>query len=296
LLETEKKKKICNQCKKNKGLHNFYNSNSVMFSDSKIPICKGCLKDMMPEDDLDSVKSVLRQIDKPFIIEVWKKAQSSKNHTVGEYFRAVNSLPQYRDLTWDNSIEYNSVVEKEDTTSEKDTPVNDIDEVETDHGTIKVDKALKVKWGNFSNRDIIQMEELYLDMERANDISSPQHKKDLYFYCKLTVLADNALNNGDAGDYEKYNRQLDNLKKNAGFRPIDRKDGSESSGIRSFSQIYSEIEKDGWIEPYDIEANQDIVDRTIMYMENYQHKLYNMEAMHSPPTDTPKVDEGDSDE
>lgn len=283
------KKKCLGKCGRNIGLVQFYNTNSPLFVDGKVPFCKRCLKDMMDEKDLDSVKAVLRQIDKPFLIEVWKKAQSSKNDTIGEYFRQVNSLPQYRDLTWDNSIHYEKASIVDNMMNEAGVNVEDVDKISTEHGEIEVSQELRNKWGNYSNRDILVMEKTWKDMERANDVSSPQHKKDLHFYCKLSMLADKALDEGDFSGYEKLSRQLDNLKKSAGFRPIDRLSGSESSGIRSFSQVYEEVEKDGFIEPYPIQERQDIVDRTIQYLLNYQLKLLNQEQLSSPPPDTPKL-------
>lgn len=282
-------KKQCAKCKRSIGLLQFYNSNSPMFADGKVPICKSCLKDMMPEDDLDAVKTVLMQIDKPFLNEVWKKAVSSNSNTIGDYFRAVNSLPQYSRLTWSDSIHYDEEDNIVDQEMAKVESIEDIDEIQTDVGVIKVTKELQSKWGNYPNRDIISMEKLYKEMERANDISSPQHKSDLKFYCKLSVLAEKALDENDFSGYEKLSRQLDNLKKSAGFRPIDRLSGSESSGVRSFSQVYEEIEKDGFIEPYPIQNRQDIVDRTILYMLNYQLKLHNKEQLVKPPEDTPKL-------
>lgn len=287
-------KKTCNKCKRSISMLQFYNTNSELFSDGKVPFCKSCLKEMMPEDDLDSVKTVLRQIDKPFLIEVWKKAESSKNNTIGEYFRAINSLHQYRDLTWEDSIHYDehdNIVDREiaKAKASTDTKVEEIDEVETEHGTIKVTKEMRSKWGNYSNRDIIEMEKLFKEMERANDISTPQHKRQLFFYCKLTVLMDKALEENDFGGYEKLSRQFDTLTKSSGFRPIDKKD--TSGGIRTFSQIYEEVEKDGFIEPYPIQARQDIVDRTIQYILNYQLKLLNQEQLASPPPDTPQLKE-----
>lgn len=284
-------KKKCNECDRSISPLQFYNSSSPLFSDGKVPFCKNCIKKMMPEDDIDAVKKILRQIDKPFLIEVWNKAKSNKNNTIGEYFRPINSLPQYSHLTWEDSIHYDeadNVVDKEMTKAQSSfSEITDIDEVETEHGTIKVTKEMKSKWGNYSNRDIIEMEKLFKEMERANDIGTPQHKRQLFFYCKLTVLMDKALEEGDFAGYEKLSRQFDTLTKSSGFRPIDKKD--TSNGIRTFSQVYEEVEKDGFIEPYPIETRQDIVDRTTQYILNYQLKLLNMEQLSSPPTDTPKL-------
>lgn len=289
-------KKKCNKCARSISPLQFYNSNSNLFSDGKVPFCKPCLKDMMPEDDLDSVKGVLRQIDKPFLIEVWKKAQSSKNNTIGEYFRAMNSLHQYRELTWVDSIHYDeedNVVDREIAKAQAEQSTElDIDEVQTELGVIKVTKEMKSKWGNYPNRDIIEMEKLFKEMERANDISTPQHKRQLFFYCKLTVLMDKALEEGDFAGYEKLSRQFDTLTKSSGFRPIDKKD--TSNGIRTFSQVYEEIEKDGFIEPFPIMERQDIVDRTIQYILNYQLKLLNTEQLPSPPDDTPKLKDNET--
>lgn len=245
---------------------------------------------MAHEDDIDSVYDTLRKVDKPFLKDVWTKAQQSNNNTVGEYFRLTGSLPQYRQKKWEDSIFFEDNENKEEleeATSQEST--QDIDEVETEYGAIKVTKELKIKWGDYSNRDIIEMEKLYQSMLYSNDITTPQHKKDLYFYCKLSILADKALDDGNAGDYEKFNRQLDALKKSAGFRPIDRKSGAESSGLRSFAQVWEEIERDGFIEPYDIKLRQDNIDREIQYILNYQLKLMNHEQLSQPPADTPKV-------
>ena len=38
---------------------------------------------------------------------------------------------------------------------------------------------------------------------------------------------------------------------------------------------------------------QDIVDKTIMYIANFILKLNKIETMSEPPSDTPKIDEGD---
>jgi hypothetical protein len=291
-MKMDEKKVCAGKCKKARGITQFYNSNSPMFSDGKVPICKTCLKGMMPEEDVDAVKSVLRQIDKPFLIDIWSMCKESKNNTIGEYFKNINSLNQYRYLTWDDSVFYegkNSIVENE--IIKANGELGEINNVETEHGTISVTKEMKSKWGNYSNRDIIEMEKLFLDMERANDVPTPQHKRQLFFYCKLTVLMDKALEEGDFTGYEKLSRQFENLTKSSGFRPIDKKD--TSGGIMSFSQIYEEVEKDGFIEPYPIQERQDIVDRTIQYILNYQLKLLNQEKLSSPPQNTPTLKESE---
>jgi hypothetical protein len=294
-LVKKSKKKSCSRCGNEKAITSFYSSVSPLFFDKLVPFCKPCIKEMMNAEDIDSVYSTLRSIDKPFLKDLWNKALMSTNDSRGEYFRMLNSLHQYRNLTWENSIFYDdhekAKKNKATSTSNNISDIENIDEVETEYGQIKVTKELVSKWGDYSNRDIIEMEKLYQEMLFSNAIDTPQHKKQLYFYCKLTILMDKALSDGDFAGYEKLARQFDTLTKSSGFRPIDRKSSDEASGIRSFSQIFQEVEQNGFIEPYNVEENQDIVDKTILYLLNYTRKLLNLEKLSVPPTDTPKVKE-----
>ena len=110
------------------------------------------------------------------------------------------------------------------------------------------------------------------------------------------MLQNKALEEGYVNDFKNLNTQFNKLMETSGLRPIDRKSGGESVGIRTFSQIWEEIEKEGFIEPSSHQESQDIIDKTIMYMGNYTRKLVNMQSMSQPPEDTPKVDVGESSE
>ena len=93
--------------------------------------------------------------------------------------------------------------------------------------------------------------------------------------------------------FAKVHTEYQKLLQSSGLRPIDKIGGAEAAGIRSFGQIYEELEKDGFIKPELIEESQDIVDRTIQYILNYTLKLLNKEVLTEPPLDTPKVDGSD---
>lgn len=271
--------------------NNFYSSASPLFrKDEKVPYCKDCLRDMIDVEDLDSVHEVLQAIDKPFLADIWKKAIESPKDTFGEYMRMVCSLHQYRNLTYKNSSTKDKI--EKTLLTENDKDFESINDIETDQGNISITKELKSKWGNYSNREILEMEKLYKQMYFANSIETPQHERQLYFYCKLSVLMDRALTDGDYGGYEKLSRQFAELQKSSGFRPIDRKSSDEANGIKSFSQIFAEVEANGYVEPLNIDLieNQDIVDRTIQYILNYTRKVLGMERLAEPPSDTPKIE------
>ncbi len=271
-------------CKKRMpALVNFYASKSAMFTDGRVPICKKCILNSINVADVDSVKKVLRQIDKPFIAIEWQKCLESGKEPFGWYLRQISSLPQYKDLGYESSIDgeidsYSYKVQNDIELSE--------DEI-YDKPTIEVVR----KWGtNYSNKEYYELESTWNEMTSANDISTPQHRKQLIYYCKIAVLLDRAIDSGDPGTIEKINKQFLEIQKNSGFRPIDKKAGSESTGIRSFGVIFEEVERDGFIEPWDINVSQDIVDKTIIYMSNYTRKLLNMDSLYNlDGEDSPQV-------
>lgn len=275
----------------------FYSSKSNLFHDGYIPYCKPCLKEMVDEENMDTVYRTLQAIDKPFLKEVWKKAKQSKNKTFGDYMRMICSLHQYRDLSYADSIfpapdedfydEYDDFIIEESMHGEEENEDNSL-EVEI----IRNPQELRAKWGNYSNREILEMEHTYQEMLLANDISTPQHKKQLQFYCKLSMLMDKALQEKDFGTFEKLSRQFDTLIKSSGFRPIDRKSSDEATGMRNFSTIFQEVERNGFVPPMDVNLveNQDIVDRTILYYANYVRKLIGLESLSDKPSDTPKIE------
>jgi hypothetical protein len=298
-MVTKKKKddntKNCSRCNRTLKMFNFYTTDSELFHDGYVNLCKQCLKQMTDETQIETVFRTLQVIDKPFLKNVWKKAKESKNNTFGEYMRMISSLHQYRNLTFANSI----FPDEEERYSDdefivEESKVTDGELEEAEFEAIKVTKELKAKWGSYTNTQIIQMERTYQDMVLANDISTPQHRKQLQFYCKLSMLMDKALLENDIGTFEKLSRQFDVLIKSSGFRPIDRKSSDEATGMRNFSTIFQEVEKKGFVPPLDVTLveNQDIVDRTIFYYANYVRKLIGMESLSETPSDTPKVESG----
>ena len=52
---------------------------------------------------------------------------------------------------------------------------------------------------------------------------------------------------------------------------------------------FEEVEKEGFIKPVNYVEEQDIVDKTIMYILNYTIKLLGQTTMQKPPPDTPRV-------
>jgi hypothetical protein len=287
-IADERKSKECISCRRT--LHiadNFYSSNSNMFPEGRVPICKECLKKLVIPDDISSVKRILRQIDKPFIKDVWDKAVTSPKETFGDYMRMILSLPQYKSMNYDDSSREDIVEAHIFAGDEEDEEVYDMPEED-----FNVTPDMVFKWGNkYRKNDYRRLEDLYTRMTQTHDINAPQHKELLKLMCKLNLKMEKCLENDDINGFSKLHAEYQKLLASSGFRPIDRKSGDEATGLRSFSAIFEEVEKDGFIDMPPVTLKQDLVDKCIMYILNYQRKLLNIETLHKPPEDTPKVDD-----
>lgn len=100
-MTTKSQKKICSNpnCSKNgreQVIGNFYSTTSPFFSDSKLHICKSCCLDVVEKNGFSGFQSLMKLIDKPIYSDIYK-------NDAGDYIRMMNSMPQYKLNTYEDS-------------------------------------------------------------------------------------------------------------------------------------------------------------------------------------------------
>lgn len=272
-------KKACSSCGKNKPYTNFYKVKSQMFPDGMINICNVCVKEQVDIDNLEEVVGFLRQIDKPFIEKYWNTAIESKKYTLGEYLRKISSLHQMVDKNFDNSDGYNGVG-KIDIDSAKSPDV-----VENVKGeTIEYSDELVDKWGiGYKKPEYLKMEKFYQDMRLTHEIHTPVHVNKLMELAYLTIEQERLRLERNMGDYTKLATAIDKMETSAGFRPSDRQGIEDATGIRSFAQIWEEVEKKGFRKPPAVTFDEDIVDGMIISLANYYNRLVGKQILSEVP-------------
>ncbi len=279
--------KQCTRCKKVRELGQFYlAANNVINSDGNLPICKHCLTQVTSDYyDIKNFIHVMRMIDRPFLRDEYEVSKTY-NNPLGEYMRRLG-MKQNRNATYLDSNFDEELLEFVAGTEDDLEKKNKVE----DHVSFKIDKEARIRWGDgYSDKQLYKLETFYTEMKQSNEINTPQHIEQLKLLCKINLKQDESLTNNNFNDFKNLNMQYNKILADSGFRPIDRVSGSESIGIRTFSQVWEEIERDGFIEPYPWQESQEIVDRTIMYTGNYTRSLTGQPSMSEPPADTPKVD------
>lgn len=275
----EKPKKVCNTCGKNKQTTFFFKVDSHLFPDGMINTCRDCVREQVDVEDMEQVISFLRQIDKPFLQDYWDEAVKSKNHPLGEYIRKVNSLSQMKGKNFDNSDGINGVG-KIDLSSAK-TP----DFVSNVKGeVIEYSEDLVDKWGiGYKKHEYLKMEKFYQDMRLTHEIHTPVHVNKLMELAYLSIEQERLRQERDMPNYTKLAKTIDDMEKSAGFRPVDRQGIDGATGIKSFAQIWEEVEKKGFRKPPKSVFDEDIVDAMIVSLGNYYNRLVGRQILSEIP-------------
>lgn len=96
---TEKKstKKACLKCNREQAFSNFYSTTDKdYYIDGKLPVCKSCCQKNIEEKGFDGFQTVMRMINKPIYTDLF-------NGDYFEYIKNLNSLPQYRQVFYNDS-------------------------------------------------------------------------------------------------------------------------------------------------------------------------------------------------
>lgn len=281
-----KGKQTCTACGKEKNLVDFYASSSPTFaSTGRVGVCKSCIKlgsITNGEVDLDKFHNLLRQIDKPFLLNVFQSAcdEAKKSEAdgygrtdiLGIYFKNIQSLPQNKKLTYADSEVYN-----------KQNPINQyavakiasgsssLSNTDIYNGEVigKPDETLiySKKWcGNFTQTDLDYLENYYVGLDRDYKISTENHRDYARKIAKASLQMDKCFEDMMAGvsgadtRYKNARETFDNLCKSAKFSESTR--SLNDVGLSSFSIITDRVEAHNWI-PEHIPIVKDDIDKML---------------------------------
>lgn len=279
----DKKIYYCVGCGELHPAGNFYKSFMSDHANGRLFYCKDYMKSKCYNSkngiNKEEFEKLLRQLNVAYLPDLLDASINSGKDIIGAYFSTYNGLTQYKGMTWDDGVSLRDTV-FEDDESVQNTP--DVD-------NFVVTPIMVSRWGvSYTKQQIKTLEKFYNDIFETHDIKTPQHRTALIMIAKLQLKMDAFLDSDDIDSYSKHHKEYQKLMQTSGLRPIDKTGMDEETGMRSFSQIFEEVERDGFITPNKSKESQDIVDRTIQYMMNYTLKLLDRNALAKPPKDTPK--------
>jgi len=273
---------VCQMCDEQKSPNEFYASKDPIVKTGKIPICKQCIKQYCYVDgeiDIDRFKEVLGRVNKVFNSVLFESAKGTAGETIGKYFGMITTHTDDK-----VSVQKSQTKQVDD---KKTKPVKKTD--------------FEGRWMDKTYDEAVKLESFYQSMKKDNRIESAQDEIYLKNLAFINLEMEQAIRVNDWDKFKKLSEIFSKFMGDAKLRSMDKTEADRTGGLRSFGMIYAEVEKDGFIPPWKEYAKingarQDIVDKTIMHIENFTLKLNKVNRMNTPPVDCPLLEDFEIDE
>lgn len=230
--KTQHPRKVCQQCEKEYSIMNFYQTNSPFSSDGKVDVCKKCVKNIVDEDDIETIYNVLQIMDLVFISDVWENAYESKGETFGNYIRQINSLTQYKNMRY-----------KDSSFSEKSKPKKKKGKIAEEISKIPL-RDLTDKWGDYPEEELRAFEKKYVQLINNYSEKTAMHREALLTYIRYRVKEEIATAKGDIKDAKEWGGMASKAATDAKINPSQLSKADLTDGLSTFSELSMAVEKE----------------------------------------------------
>lgn len=220
-------KMTCISCNKQKVTTSFYSHRNTLLAPN-MGLCKECAKAYF--EDVDTLHDILRVLNLPFIMERWQFVMASeKTDKLGDYLRQINSLPNWKGLTYKNSD------------TENGSQISS-----TEDYLAQTDRSYQENmrfWGNkkYTVEDFDFLNSIYDDLSQDRKPNSAMMKNAYKNIARTQLQAQKALEGGNATEFDKLMKTLSTLMGDANVKPAQT--SVENNGIESWGEWVRKIEE-----------------------------------------------------
>ncbi|WP_017696871.1 hypothetical protein [Bacillus subtilis] len=235
----EKEKLICAACQKEKDKESgFYNSRSSLYEKTgKVPICKTCLKKNIDYSNIESIYTVLQQIDVKFDPLYWEQAEKRKTDTFSAYMTMANSLKQFNGTGWKDSI----LEQQQEKAIAAETQRDSVEQVS--------DEIID-KWGiGYTPDEYHQFERKYNKLIRNYGEKTALHTEGLLSYIRFRVKEELATAKGEVKEAKEWGQMASKAATDAKINVSQLSKSDISGGVDVLSQLFEAVETELGIIP-----------------------------------------------
>ena len=307
---SQKGRKICSSCKKEKNILNFYASNSLLFSgDKRVPICKDCVRKLCIDEATGilseiELNKVCRLIDKPFYKDSLAYAydQFAKEHSyidkhavatygseiLGLYFKNIG-LRQDRNRSYADSEHDGFMHQSNNMTNEERERIlarySDVTQVTPDGreeihipvGEFEVTPEIIELFGDgFTRIEYKKMIDKYEKLKINYTLQTNIHQESLATYVRFKVKEEMATAAGNVDEAKKWYSAAQDAAASGKLTPKALSVTDLQQGMNSVSELFKAVEQAVdvvKILPRFKYRPNDAPDFTIMCYINYERNL-----------------------
>ena len=243
-------KKVCSACGVEKPItRDFFVSYNPLHKDGRIPMCKDCIKDACYNDDgefdLENFQSLLMQLDKPFIQELWDKsteevrkntgmADVSGDAVVGKYIKNI-SMQQHRSKSWKDSNFKGATEVGIESARRKSVSTEKVYYL-SDGEFVVTEDVIRLFGEGYTAKEYQTMKRIYEDSKQDYPNISSSQKNLLLRYVRFAAKEEIATSSGGIADAEKWSKLASEALKQ--LNAID-----VQGGVTCFSEFFQKFER-----------------------------------------------------
>ena len=245
------KKKYCSACQQEKRDGLFYVSYNPLHSDGRMPICKECIRNACYDDDgefnIDNLYSILRQLDRPFLQDIWESSvnevcknlgtqEVSYDPIIGKYIKNI-SIQQHRSKTWaDSCFESKQNIDNRVESSRRKSIGSDQVYYLTDNNFEVTEDIIKLFGEGCTAQEYKVMLSYYDTMKNDYPSITESQKKLLLRYVRAAAREEIATKSGNTAEAEKWGKLSSDALKQLNQSDLQ-------GGISSFSEFFQKVER-----------------------------------------------------
>ena len=327
-------KQVCTRCGRDLSIINFWNSDSdIHKATGKMSVCSDCCNEMFVENykhykgilndafelnsiniDYDSFDKALyktcRLLDIRFsysVINYVREYLQNKNKELtknGEApFKKIFGVYKNKvTMTYGraNNGGNPAVFEFSDMLNKSNIPIKKMTKQQRASMADELPEDVIVKWGvGYTQEEYIYLENYSRKLKEQNKVETVQDEDYINKIAMVSLLLNRALTDNDAASIQKLSTVFSKFMADAQLRNIDATQVDKTGGIRTWGQMATEVESDDFVWPWEkyahkLQVPQDIVDKTIMCLQNFYLKFNDKGLLSQPMDNTPKVDDIDA--
>ncbi|OME55395.1 hypothetical protein BSK59_13025 [Paenibacillus odorifer] len=243
------KKKKCNHCGSEKRLPDgFYASDNPIDAYGRVSMCKDCCAKNIDYSDINTVKNVLNQLNKPFLFHLWESSSEEvqrpnavNTDIFGCYMKNLSLKHRGKGLTWKDSDEVLNVLQSQypfnekEYSTENDVPVKD---------------DLIEKWGDgYSSEHYRLFEKKYSRLIRNYGEKTELHTEGLLVYIRFRVQEEMASARNDVKAAKEWAALATKAAQDAKINVSQLSKSDISGGVDVLSQLFEAVETEASIIP-----------------------------------------------
>ena len=206
-------------------------------------LCKDCVANMVNAEDLETVYPVLRDLNLPFIANLWfeNAAKNTKSTCFGKYLKLLNLSAKGQ--TWND----NQKITPEETSNllaqiNAKIAAGEITK-QQEEANKELTGAMIEFWGaGWKEEEILDMDRLYKQLEMAAPARTSLHVNALKTYVQSNLRYTKALQNGDVADAAKWYNMMKDAGDKAKVNPNRLTQADLQGGLNSFSELIQAVE------------------------------------------------------